>query len=150
MSDGESYYHQTLSSNTIITITAIITVLQLKRFLSNSPPFFYPLHLLSSSLLSYPILVDPTLPYPTPFCLISCLNDHGHYYELGFDKDLNSDTREGFPTRTFSAMASAVLNSCLNCSLSVRILFVYAFSTRDFFLPSAARIAKSTRGRSKE
>ena len=143
ISDGDRYYHQTLSS--IITITAIITVSQSKQFNSYLTPLLPSILSTSSPPLPY-----PTLPYPTPFCLISCLNDHDHYYELGFDKDLNSDTREGFPTRTFSAMASAVLNSCLNCSLSVRILFVYAFSTRDFFFPSAARIAKSMRGRSKE
>jgi hypothetical protein len=118
----------------------------------------YPIH--SYAILSYAMSSHPILSYPM-LChlmsshvmsshlmschLISChLINHRHY-EFGFDNFLNSDTRDGFPTRTLSAMASAVLKSCLNCSLSVRILFVYVFNICDFFLPSAALMAKSSR-----
>jgi hypothetical protein len=136
------------------------------HFTIQSYPILYNpiLPILYTPMLSYPMLCHLILSYPILCYVISChlmsshlischvisshvissIINHRHY-EFGFDNFLNSDTRDGFPTRTLSAMASAVLKSCLNCSLSVRILFVYVFNICDFFLPSAALMAKSSR-----
>jgi hypothetical protein len=123
------------------SISTVITVSLLKQSDSSLPPRFF--LTLFSPPLPFTIQSYPTLSYPILCHLI--LSPSNQHYEFGLDNFLNSDTRDGFPTRTLSAMASAVLKSCLNCSLSVRILFVYVFNMCDFFLPSAALIAKSRR-----